>query len=229
MKNIKSGLVLLSICLLPGAVWAQAPVVPRQDVSTSPYQRYTTYQVTLRYGVLQPLSGLNNYIDAPGIRNYSLAGEWVLPGNFSFGAQFSDNYFQKRLPRQVYETTNGSKISAVQTRTLSVQSLQAMGKYHFADVTSIVRPYVQLGAGVALTDYTYYLGSLEGERSSRFTFAGQAALGSRFLFGRESRFGADVQLNYQYIPFSFNIPFSSNQIPNVATAGAWVGVFYRWW
>jgi hypothetical protein len=205
------------------SAWAQEPVVPRQEPLTSPYQRYTTYQVTFRYGAVQPLSGLSDYVGDLGTRNYSLAGEWVRPNDWSFGVQYSDNYFRKRMPRQVYQTTSGADISAVQTRTFSVQSLLATGKYHFADVTSVVRPYVGAGAGIAFADYTYYLGSLEGDSQRKFKFAGQLAIGSRFSFGRESHWGADVQLNYQYLPFSYN------EVSNASTAGGWIGIFYRWW
>ncbi len=214
---------LLCAGLIVCSAWAQEPVVPRQEPVSSPYQRYTTYQVTFRYGVVQPLSGLSDYVDDLGTRNFSLAGEWVLRNNLSFGAQYSDNYFKKRMPRQVYQTTSGADISAVQTRTFSVQSLLATGKYHFADVNSIVRPYVGVGAGVAFADYTYYMGSLEGESKQQFAFAGQVAIGSRFLFGRESHWGVDAQLNYQYLPFSYN------QVTNGSTVGGWIGIVYRWW
>ncbi len=216
-------MILIFAALITGISSAQEPVVPREQPRISPYQRYTTYQVTFRYGVVQPLSGLSDYVDALGTRNYSLAGEWVLTNNVSFGAQYSDNYLKKRLPRQIYSTTSGADVSAVQTRTFSVQSLLATGKYHFAEVNSIVRPYVGFGAGVAFADYTYYLGNLEGDSQRKFTFAGQAAIGSRILFGPESHWGADVQLNYQYLPFSYN------QVTNASMVGGWVGIVYRWW
>lgn len=223
MNHKKLWLSLLFTGFIAFFAWAQEPVVPRQEVATSPYQRYTTYQVTLRYGVVQPMSGLSDYVSDLGTRNFSLAGEWVLRDKFSFGAQYTDNYFKKRMPRQLYQTTSGADISAVQTRTFSVQSLMATGKYHFADVSSIVRPYVGAGAGVAFADYTYYLGNLEADGKQKFAFAGQVAIGSRFLFGTESHWGADVQLNYQYLPFSYN------EVSNGSTVGGWIGIVYRWW
>ncbi|MDJ1484731.1 acyloxyacyl hydrolase [Cytophagaceae bacterium YF14B1] len=223
MKNSKLWIGIVCTFLLSVTGFAQAPVVPREAPQSSPYQRYTTYQVTFRYGLFKPQSGLSDYIDDMGTRNYSLAGEWVLNKSFAFGAQYTSNYFQKRLPRQVYETTSGAQISAVQTKTFSIQSLQATGKYYFADVTAIVRPYVQAGVGIAYADYTYYLGSLEGDSQGKFNFAAQAAIGTRVLFGRESHFGLDLQLNYQHIPFSYN------EVSNAGIAGGWVGIFYRWW
>jgi len=215
---------LLCTLLLPAALLAQQPVVVRDIPPVSPYQRYTTYMATLRYGVAQPLGGLAGYTDQFSTRNFALAGEWIMPGNLSFGAQYSGNYFTKRLPRQLYRFGDGADVSAVQTRTVNVQSLLATGKYHFAGVNAPVRPYMQVGLGAALVNYGLYWGSLSDEANgSTVHFSSQIAIGSRFLFGRESHWGADVQAAYQYVPYS------RAGISNVSSVGASVGVVYRWW
>ncbi len=224
MKTIVFLSGLFCVLLMPAGLLAQQPVVPRETQAVSPYQRYTTYMVTLRYGVAQPLGGLSDYIDQTGTRNFALAGEWVRPGNLSYGAQYSTNSFKKRLPRQLYTFGDGADVSAVQTRTVSIQSLVATGKYHFAGVNARTRPYVQVGLGAALVDYGLYWGNLADEANgSTVHFTAQIAAGSRFLFGREGHWGADVQAGYQYVPYA------RSGISTVASAGASVGLFYRWW
>ncbi len=216
---------LIFLCLLvPVALLAQQPVVPRETQAVSPYQRYTTYMVTLRYGVAQPLGGLSDYIDQTGTRNFALAGEWVRPGNLSFGAQYSTNSFKKRLPRQLYTFGDGADVSAVQTRTVGIQSLMATGKYHFAGVDARIRPYAQAGLGAALVDYGLYWGNLSDEANgSTVHFTAQIAIGSRFLFSNEGHWGADVQAGYQYAPYE------RPGISSLSLAGASIGLFYRWW
>jgi opacity protein-like surface antigen len=224
MKTTKFLATLCCLLLIPMALLAQQPTVPRETLPASPYQRYTTYMVTFRYGVAQPLGGLGDYIDRLSTRNFTLAGEWVRPSNLSFGLQLNTNYFNKRLPRQTYQFGDGADVSAVQTRSINVQSLMATGKYHFSDVTASVRPYVQIGLGAALVDYGLYWGSLSAEENgSTVHFASQVAVGSRFLFGSEGHWGADVQAAYQYLPYS------RAGINNISSLGASVGVFYRWW
>lgn len=222
MRN--TGFLILAALLAPLALLAQQPVVPRQTTLASPYQRYTTYMVTLRYGVAQPLGGLAGYIDRTGTRNLMLSGEWVRPGNASFGVQYGSNYFSKRRPRQLYTFGDGADVSAVQTRTVTIQSLLATGKYHFAGVNARVRPYVQAGLGAALVEYGLYWGGLSDEQNgSTVHFTAQAAIGSRFLFGSEGHWGADVQAGYQYVPYA------RAGISSLASAGASIGIFYRWW
>jgi hypothetical protein len=223
MRNISKWMAAAAL-LLPVASQAQNPVVPRETPLASPYQRYTTYQISLRYGVFQPVGSLAEYTGDIANRNFAVAGEWVMPRtNLSFGGQFSNQYFSDRLPRQVYRLTSGADISAVQSRSFQVRSLLATAKYHFADVTARLRPYAQVGAGVAFVEYGQYLGNLEADVNNSFRFGTQAALGTRFVFKREGGLGLDAQVAYHYVPYNYGM------VSNPSAVGVWVGIFYRWW
>lgn len=193
----------------------------RQDKSLSPYLRYNSYRIGLRYGVAQTAGGMSTYIDQLASGQYALAGEMVLTEKFAFGAQIGVGSFKQRMPRQVYNF-DGTDISAVQTRSLNRFALLATGTYHVAPVTATLRPYVQAGLGVSLIDYINYWGMLDDAKST-FTYTTQLAAGLQVLFSKEGHLGADLQVHYQYSPFTYDY------ITNVSTLGGSVGLFYRWW
>ncbi|MFN8355654.1 MAG: hypothetical protein U0Y10_14450 [Spirosomataceae bacterium] len=193
----------------------------QKDKSLSPYLRYNSYQLTLRYGVAQPTGGMSTYLDQLSSTQIALSGELVYTQNYSLGVQFQSGVFKQRLPRQIYNF-DGTDISAVQTRTLSHYALLGHGSYYFTPVTSIIRPYVRAGVGLAIVDYVNYWGLIDDSKNS-FTFTTQTATGLKVLFGKESHWGLDIQANYQYTPFTYDY------ITNVSTFGGSVGLSYRWW
>ncbi|MDQ1086557.1 MULTISPECIES: OmpA family protein [unclassified Siphonobacter] len=187
----------------------------------SPFERYTHYQITARYGVASPLGSLKDYAGGMAKYHYNLSGEFVTPKNYSFGLQFNYSYFKDRLPRRIY-TSGNQDISSIETHSLGATSFHAFGKYHFASPNAPVRPYAMLGLGATgMRNLTYY-GYLEDGKST-LAFSGQAGVGARFLFAKNGNFGADVQATYFYSPFK------SSYVSNVANVSASAGLFYRWW
>lgn len=217
---------LLAVVLAPLSLRAQQDPYyqPRNPVGTmvSPYDRYTTYQVSLRYTAAMPLSEFKNYIDQASVRGFTVSGEWLFPGNFSLGAQFGYQSWTQRLPRQIYQLTDGSELSAVQTRSFTARPIQLIGKYHLAPSSAAIRPYVQVGAGASLTENTTYYGSLS-DGYNGFRFAASGAVGTRILFGRNGNFGADLSVGYQHISANFDY------VKTYSALTGSVGVVYRWW
>ncbi|MCY7352313.1 MAG: hypothetical protein LH606_16885 [Cytophagaceae bacterium] len=212
---------LLATLLAPLTLRAQGYYQPTPPTVTSPFDRYTTYQVTARYSAALPLGDFKNYIDRASVRGATVTGEWVFPNRFSAGAQVGYQYFEQRLPRQIYQIS-GSDVSAVQTRTFTTTPVMIIGKYHLANSSAALRPYVQVGAGGSLNNYTNYFGSLSDTKNG-FAFAGNVAVGTRFMFGRQGNFGADVQVSYNYGSFNYDY------MKNYSTVNASVGLVYRWW
>lgn len=187
----------------------------------SPFERYTHYQISARYGVAAPLGSLKDYTGGMSKYHYNLTGEFIYPKNWSFGVQFNYSYFKDRLPRRLY-TDGNQDISSIETHSLGATSIHAFGKYHFASTNAPVRPYVMLGlGGTGMRNLTYY-GYLEDGKNS-FAFSGQAGVGARFLFSKNGNLGADVQATYFYSPFK------SDYVSNVTNVSASAGLFYRWW
>jgi len=203
---------------------ARAQEAPRLYTLPSPFERYTHYLATVRYSGAMPLGSFSDsYIDKFSARNYSVSLEWVLRNSpLSIGGEIGSNYFQKRLPRAIYQ--NGDEtISAVQTRTLTQYPIQVFANYHFLNKTSAVQPYVQLSGGAAIADYTLYYGSL-AEQKQKIAPAYGIGMGSKFLFKKDGSVGADVRVKYEGTAFKYGYIEKGT-----STINASVGLFYRWW
>jgi hypothetical protein len=223
MKNI---LFLLFISTLTASsLWAQQVIEkPQLYKRSSPYERYSTYRVSLSGGLALPMGSFKNYMAANSFHNYSVSLDLVFPqNNLSVGASIGSQYFQNRLPRQVFEFDNGA-VSAVQTRTFSAYPIVLTGSYHLAKVTAQVRPYVQVGAGGAFTELINYWGSLP-TGDNGFKMLVQGGAGVRALLNKTGHFGLEAGVTYQYMPFNFE----AENIKEVSSLNARVGVFYRWW
>lgn len=216
---------LLAVALAPLTAWAQYPdSQPRNPVGTvvSPYDRYTTYQLSARYTAALPVGDFKNYIDQASVRGFTLTGEWLFPNNVSFGVQAGYQSWTQRMPRAVYQLNDGSDLSAVQTRTFTATPIQLIGKYHLAPSSATIRPYVQLGAGGSLTENISYYGNLS-DGDNGFRFAANGAVGTRILFGKNGNFGADLSVGYQHIGANFDY------VKTYSAVTGSVGVVYRWW
>lgn len=212
--------------MVAALIWAQTAVA--QDDSTpdaggySPYKQYVTGSATLYYGAGLPFGSQKEFIDKSPTSNVGIAVEAMFPGHFSVGGRFMYEHVKQRLPRQVYALGDGSDVSAVQTRTLTVAPLLAIGSAYLTDVTATVRPYVQLGAGGAFVSYAKYYGLLADQKQG-IRAAVAPAVGVKFRFGAQSNIGADIQAQYQHVFFKYD------QLDNSQNLMINVGVSYRWW
>ena len=218
MKN----LILAAFFALP-FLTAQAQEAPKLYTLPSPYERYTHYLATVRLTGAMPVGSFANlYIDKASIKNYSISLEWVFRNAISVGGEIGSSYFQKRLPRAIYQSGEQT-LSAVQTRTFSQTPIQAFVNYHFLPKASTIQPYVQLSGGVSIVDYSLYYGSLVEQRQKTAPAYG-VGLGSKFLFKRDGSFGADVRVKYQATTFKYDYVEKG-----AASVNGSIGIFYRWW
>ncbi|MEI7583790.1 OmpW family outer membrane protein [Runella sp.] len=190
----------------------------------SPYERYTTYRVSVTGGLGLPAGTFGDYMDKTSLRNYTLGLDFVFPkNNMSLGVSVGSQYFKNRLPRQVYNF-DGQDISAVQTRTFSAYPLVVTGSYHIGKVNSLVRPYIQVGVGGAYAEVANYWGAI-ATGDNGFKFVAQAGAGVRVLFKKTGNLGLELGATYQHIPFTVE----SEGIKDASTLNVRAGLFYRWW
>lgn len=215
----------IALILISTATIAQVVIEkPQLYKRGSPYERYTTYRVSLNGGLGMPMSSFKEYMAANTLRNYTFSLELVFPkNNLSAGITFGSQSFTNRLPRQVFVYDNGA-ISAVQTRTFTAYPILLTGSYHLAPVTARLRPYIQAGAGVAFADLTNYLGSIP-TGDNGFKLTAQVGAGLRFLFTKESKIGIELGTTYRHLPFKFE----NENITSASTLNVQAGLFYRWW
>lgn len=196
---------------------------PKLYTLPSPFERYTHYLATLRYtGAIPVGSFANSYIDKSSFQNYSISLEWVFRNSVSVGGELGSSYFQKRLPRALYQTGDES-VSAVQTRTLTQYPLQAFVNYHFLGKNSTIQPYVQVSGGANILDYTIYYGGLSQQKQKVAPMYG-IGLGSKLLFKRDGSVGVDVRVKYEGTSFKYDYIEKG-----ISSLNGSIGLFYRWW
>ncbi|MCE7040059.1 hypothetical protein [Dyadobacter sp. CY312] len=216
--------IIFAALLVILAYTAQAQDAPRLYTLPSPFERYTHYLATVRMSGAAPVGSFSNtYIDKSSVRNFSISLEWVLRNSpISIGGELGSSYFQKRLPRALYQSGEET-LSAVQTRTFTQNPLQVFVNYHFLNKSSVVQPYAQLSGGISIADYSLYYGSLV-EQKQKVAPAYGIGLGSKFLFRKDGSFGADVRVKYEGTSFKYGYIEKGTSSVNGS-----VGLFYRWW
>jgi hypothetical protein len=185
------------------------------------YERFVSGRATVFYGVGLPMGSQQNYMDKVGNRNFAVAIEAMFPGRFSVGARIGQQFVSERLPRQVYSLDDGSEISAVQTRTLNIVPLLAIGSVYLNNINSVFRPYFQMGAGGAYVDYAKYYGTLTDQKNG-IRGALAPAIGAKFQFGKGNNLGGEIQAQYQHVFFNYN------ELKNSRNLLLSVGLSYRW-
>jgi hypothetical protein len=216
---------ILAICLvLAGMSVARAQDKPKLYTLPSPFERYTHYLATARFmGGVPVGSFADNYIDKSSFQNASISIEWVLRNSpVSIGGEIGSTYFQKRIPRALYESTDGT-ISAVQTRTLSQYPIEIFGNYQFSGKNAMVQPYVQVSGGISIVDYTLYYGNLSAQHQKVAPKYG-VGVGSRFLFKKDGAVGLDLRVKYDGTAYKHEYIEKG-----VSSLGGSIGIFYRWW
>lgn len=213
------------IALFLGSVLpALAQEKPKLYTIASPFERYTHYLATARFMGAVPMGSFkDNYIDKTSFQNFSLSIEWVLRNSpLSVGGEIGSTYFEKRVPRALYEGQEGT-ISAVQTRTVSQYPVELFANYRFLPRNSQVQPYVQISTGASILDYTVYYGTLSTQdQKVRFKYG--IGAGSRFLFKKDGAWGVDVRVKYDGTAYKYDYIDKG-----ISSVNGSIGLFYRWW
>lgn len=108
------------------------------------------------------------------------------------------DYYQK-YPRAVYPLSKSQDVSAVLTNSIQTTPFLLKVKYSPLPVAA-VRPYLSLGAGANLINFTQYLGEF-GSTASNVGFMAQGELGVMIPFGKISRSGITIGTSYDYAPY----------------------------
>lgn len=216
--------IIIIALFLAGVLPAFAQEKPKLYTIASPFERYTHYLATARFMGAVPMGSFkDNYIDKSSFQNFSLSIEWILRNSpLSVGGEIGSTYFEKRVPRDLYEGQEGT-ISAVQTRTISQYPVELFANYHFLPKTSRVQPYVQISGGASILDYTVYYGSLSSQNQKIRPKYGIGA-GSKFFFKKDGSFGVDVRVKYDGTAYKYDYIDKG-----ISSVNGSIGVFYRWW
>lgn len=203
MKKIFVYTVLCVICAV-GSMSVRAQV--------GELQMRAGYNTAMPLGSFKDFMGKNSFRGYFGDLTYGISDRFRL----GLGIQFNDYY--EKLPRQVYETHDGT-ISAVVTNSVQTTPVLVKASYELTD-KSWVRPYVGLGAGLNVISFNQYLGEFNTSKSA-VKPAVSGALGVNIPFNRITRaVGVDLGLHYNYLPFDYN------GVSNLSNWGVHAGLFF---
>jgi opacity protein-like surface antigen len=174
-------------------------------------------QFKIGYNTGMPLGNFKEFIGKNSFRGFR--GELRLPVSerLKVGLGVSYNDYYEKLPRQIYETKDGT-ISAVVSNSIQTTPIQLKASYDLT--TGTIRPYVGLGAGGNLVSYAQYLGEF-GNRESKFKLSATAEAGLTIPFNKQTRSsGLDIGAHFNYMPYN------RNNLNNLNNWGIHAAVFF---
>jgi opacity protein-like surface antigen len=177
-----------------------------------------TAQLKLKigYNVSVPVGSFRDVMD-PSYRGAMGEINYAITPAIKVGLGVSYNDFYKRMPRQVYNTDGGT-VSAVVTNSMQITPVMAKGTYSFI-TTGMIRPYVSIGGGLNMVDYSQYLGEFGSSRTLVKAAAGAEA-GVDVPFSRTGNAGINIGAHFNYLPLNFN------GMDNLNNWGGHVAVFF---
>lgn len=188
--------------------------------STAANAQKGNLNLNLNYNYSLPVSGFNaDLISNSSPRGFAGALMYgfsdKLQGGLSFGFQ---DYYQKN-PRALYPLGKTQDVSAVISNSIQMTPVMLKAKYAPLN-TSVIKPYVSLGAGVNIIDFKQYLGEF-GSSETNAGFVAQGGLGVLVPFGKMKTSGINVGADYNYAPYK---KYNYNDLNSVNFQA---GVYFR--
>lgn len=179
------------------------------------------WKLNLNYNYSFPLGTFkNDIISHASPRGFSGAFMYGINDRFDIGLYGGYQDYYQKYPRAVYQTDNHEVTSAVLSN--SVQTMPILLKAAFSPLGAThasVQPYLALGAGISIVNYTQYLGEFGGT-SSNAGFSAQGSAGVKIPFGKYSSSGINIGADYNYISYN---KFGYN---NLSNASVHAGVYF---
>lgn len=127
---------------------------------------------------------------------YGINNKWS--AGLSLGYQ---DYYQK-YPRDVYTTGDHEVTSAVLSN--SIQTMPVLAKAMFtplAEKKAFIQPYVSLGTGISIVDFSQYLGEFSSTATNA-SFTVQGGAGIMVPFKKNSGAGFNLGAGYNYTAYN---------------------------
>lgn len=170
------------------------------------------------YNTGMPVGTFKDYMGKNSFRGYR--GEILYPVNekLKIGLGVSFNDFYEKLPRQQYQTSEGT-LSAVVSNSIQTTPIMIKGEYELTR-NGWIRPYVGLGAGFNLVTYARYYGEFSDKKSG-FKPGAAAEAGINIPFNKETRMsGINLGGHFNYLPFKHK------EITNLNNWGIHAAVYF---
>jgi hypothetical protein len=174
-----------------------------------------SYNYSLPIGIFK-----NDIISKSSPRGFS--GDFMYGINDRFSAGIYGGYqdFYQKYPRNLYQTDDHEITSAVLSNSIQTIPILAKGNFMpFGGKHALVQPYLSVGAGVSIINFSQYLGEFGGT-STNGSITAQGGAGVTIPFGRYSIAGLSLGADYNYIAFN---KYGYNNLSNI---GFHAGVYF---
>lgn len=169
------------------------------------------YNVGMPIGTFKDFMGKNSFRGFLGELNYPISNRLKV----GLGVSYNDYY--EKLPRQVYETKDGT-ISAVVSNSVQTTPIQLKAYYDLTEGN--IRPYAGIGLGGNLVGYAQYFGEF-GDKKYTFKPSASADVGINIPFNKETRAsGFNIGAHFNYLPYN------KNGLDNLNNWGVHAAVFF---
>jgi len=179
------------------------------------------WKLNLNYNYSLPLGSFkNDIISKSSPRGFSGDFMYGIDNRFSVGIYGGYQDFYQKYPRDLYQTDNHEVTSAVLSNSIQTIPVLVKGKFMpLGEKHAPVQPYLSLGAGVSLINFSQYLGEFGGT-STNGGFMAQGGAGVMIPFGRYSIAGLSLGADYNYIAYN---KYGYNNLGNL---GLHAGVYF---
>jgi len=178
-------------------------------------QKWGETKMNLQAGAAIPSGSFRDFVSKTTGRAWNLNVLQGITDKWAAGGEVGFKNFYEKFPRQLYQTTSGSDISAVLSNTAEVIPVMAKGRYNFTPEKK-VQPFFSLAAGVSFINIKQYVGEFSNIDHSQFGFTAAPELGVFIPFTKRNNSGANLAFSYHYLPFKYqgigNLDYLSLQI-----------------
>ncbi|HSR40288.1 MAG TPA: hypothetical protein VLL95_15365 [Phnomibacter sp.] len=159
----------------------------------------------------------SSFVDRTSWRGSAIDLMWYVSDELALGASLAFQDFYQKTPRDLYQLSDGSDMSAVRSRSLQTIPLMMKANYFPVKMKTAsgtvlagnrvepglqVLPYFSLGAGVNMVPYQQLYGIFTSADDFRAGFAAMAGAGLKVPFGRFMQNGFVLEANYNLMPFN---------------------------
>lgn len=167
---------------------------------TAQAQEKRASQLNINYNVGIPSGSFKNSVSSTSLRGLQASVHYGLSQNLAVGAGISFQDFYQKYPRNNYQLSDGSDLSAVRSVSIQTIPVLAQAKWSFRPGGTL-QPFATLGVGGALVSYNELAGEFTLEQSSRFSFAARPQVGVFVPFRKNGESGLTLGTSYTYLPF----------------------------
>jgi hypothetical protein len=158
------------------------------------------FRMTASLNASIPMGDLKELAGNSTLRSADITVLYGINERMSAGLQGGFRDFYEKFSRALYQSEDGSQVSAVLSNSVQQIPIMAAFRYNLMPEARI-QPYASLAAGANIILYKQYIGEYPSS-DSKVGFAARPELGIYMLFRKGGEAGLNLGLHYTYAPYN---------------------------